>query len=101
MLARQGYRILEAGSGTDALKLAGEHPGPIHLLLTDIVMPQMSGVELAREMQIVRPEIRVLFMSGYTDNALVEQQLLTSDRGFIHKPFASDALQKKVRQALA
>jgi signal transduction histidine kinase/CheY-like chemotaxis protein len=100
MLSRQGYRILEAGSGADALQLARQHPGFIHLLLTDIVMPHMSGVELAREMHAVRPEIRVLFMSGYTDNALAEQRLLTDDMGFIHKPFSSAALQKKVRQTL-
>ena len=60
----------------------------------------MSGVELAREMHAVRPAIRVLFMSGYTDNALAEQHLLTNDMGFIHKPFSSAALQKKVRQTL-
>jgi signal transduction histidine kinase/ActR/RegA family two-component response regulator len=100
MLARQGYRILEASSGGDALRMAREHPGSIDLLLTDIVMPQMNGVELAREMHAVRPQIRVLFMSGYTDNALVEEQFLTSGVGFIHKPFTSAALQKKVRQAL-
>jgi signal transduction histidine kinase/CheY-like chemotaxis protein len=100
MLARQGYRILEASSGGDALRMAREHPGSIDLLLTDIVMPQMNGVELAREMHAVRPQIRVLFMSGYTDNALVEEQFLTSGVGFIHKPFTSGALQKKVRQAL-
>jgi CheY-like chemotaxis protein len=100
MLARQGYRVLEAASGADALKLAREYQGPIHLLLTDIVMPQISGVELAREMYALRPETQVLFMSGYTDNAVVEQQLLSGDRGFIHKPFTAAALNQKVRQTL-
>ena len=100
MLMRQGYRILDAGSGADALALAQEMDVPIDLLLTDIVMPQMSGLELAKEMRAARPGIRVLFTSGYTDNAVVKQGILTAEMPFIQKPFTSAALCGKVREVL-
>jgi signal transduction histidine kinase len=101
MLSRQGYRILDASSAADALALAREMEGPIDMLLTDIVMPQMNGLELAKEMKAARPGIKVLFMSGYTDNAVVQQGLLTAEMPFIQKPFTSAALQSKVREVLA
>ncbi len=100
MLARQGYRILDAGSAADALALAGEMEAPIDLLLTDIVMPQMNGLELAEKIGTVRPGIKILFMSGYTDSAIVTHRILTSDTPFIQKPFAASALYSKVREVL-
>jgi PAS domain S-box-containing protein len=100
MLMRRGYTVLESASGRGALELAKEHEGSIELLLTDIVMPQMNGVELAREMQTVRPGIQVLFMSGYTENGVVNQGVLNDARRFIQKPFTSADLARKVREAL-
>ncbi|HMH75900.1 MAG TPA: response regulator, partial [Candidatus Udaeobacter sp.] len=66
VLAGEGYRVLEASDGQDAIRVAAEHPGPIHLLLTDVVMPQMSGPELAKRLVRSRPETKILCMSGYT-----------------------------------
>jgi PAS domain S-box-containing protein len=100
MLTRQGYRVLEASSGSSALALAREHRERIDLLLTDVVMPQMSGPDLAREVRSSHPEIRVLFMSGYTDTAIAMQGTLAADTPFMHKPFTAADLQRKVREAL-
>ncbi|MBZ5620246.1 MAG: response regulator [Acidobacteriia bacterium] len=100
MLARQGYRILDAGSGAEALALARDIAEPIDLLLTDIVMPQMSGVDLAQQMRAARPGIKTLFISGYTDSAVVTQGILTAEMPFIQKPFTSAALHRKVQEVL-
>jgi signal transduction histidine kinase len=100
MLARQGYRILDAGSAAEALALARDSDEPIDLLLTDIVMPQMNGLELAKAVRVARPGVRVLFMSGYTDIAVVNQGILTAETPFIQKPFTSAALHRKVREVL-
>jgi PAS domain S-box-containing protein len=100
LLARQGYRVLEASSGRSALALAREHRERIDLLLTDVVMPQMSGPDLAREVRSSHPEIRVLFMSGYTDTAFALQGTLPVGTPFVQKPFTSADLQRKVREAL-
>ena len=100
MLGRQGYRILDAGSAVEALTLARDTAVPIDLLLTDIVMPQMNGLELAKEIMAARPGIKVLFMSGYTDSAVVKQGILTAEMPFIKKPFTSASLHSKVREVL-
>ena len=100
MLARQGHRILNAGSAADALALARDTSEPIDLLLTDIVMPQMSGLELAKEIRALRPGIRVLFMSGYTGNNVVSQGIIDADTPFIQKPFTAAALDRKVQEVL-
>jgi CheY-like chemotaxis protein len=100
LLTRQGYRVLEASSGRSALALAREHRDRIDLLLTDVVMPQMSGPDLAREVRSSHPEIRVLFMSGYTDTAVALQETLPAGTPFVQKPFTSANLQRKVREAL-
>jgi signal transduction histidine kinase/CheY-like chemotaxis protein len=100
LLARQGYRVLEASSGAAALALVREYRERIDLLLTDVVMPQMSGPDLAREVRSSHPEIRVLFMSGYTDNAVDLQRMLPAATPFVQKPFTSANLQRKVREAL-
>jgi signal transduction histidine kinase len=100
MLGRQGYRILDAGSAVEALTLARDTAVPIDLLLTDIVMPEMNGLELAKEIMAARPGIKVLFMSGYTDSAVVKQGILTAEMPFIKKPFTSASLHSKVREVL-
>ncbi len=100
MLARLGYRVLEAESGDEALRIASGHEGPLDLLLTDVVMPRMGGTDLARHVQSTRPGVRVLYMSGYTDNGVIDQGMLTADTPFIQKPFTSAALSRKVREVL-
>ncbi len=95
-----GYQVLEAAGGGAALSLCEHHEGPIHLLLTDIVMPEISGRDVAQRLTQLRPEMRVLFMSGYTDDAIVHQGVLDEEANFIQKPFAPDALARKVREVL-
>jgi len=99
MLERRGYRVLEAASGAEALRHVDNHPDPIHLLITDVVMPGMSGRELARRLGDLRPGIKVLYLSGYTDDALVRHGI-ESGEPFLQKPFSRDALAMKVRDVL-
>jgi len=100
MLVRQGHRVLEAGSPEEALAVARVASEPIDLLLTDIVMPRMNGLELARELRILRPAIRTLFMSGYTDSNVVGQDLIEANMPFLQKPFAAAELYRKVQEVL-
>jgi nitrogen-specific signal transduction histidine kinase/ActR/RegA family two-component response regulator len=100
LLERRGYQVLAAGSAQEALRLSEGHAGPIHLLLTDVVMPQMSGRVLAEKLGPLRPEMRVLYMSGYTDDAVVRHGILHSEVAFLQKPISSAALLRKVRDTL-
>jgi CheY-like chemotaxis protein len=101
LLSQQGYRVLEATNGEEALYVAQEHGGEkIHLLLTDVVMPQMGGKELADQLKILRPDIKVLYTSGYTDNAIVHQGVLNPGTHFLQKPFSLKTLSHKVREVL-
>jgi len=100
MLALQGYVVLDADGPQEAVRLAGEHQGPIDLLVTDIVMPRMSGFELARTLRESRPAMRVLYMSGYTDVRVSSSWLLDPGTPFLHKPFTASSLAQKVREAL-
>ncbi len=100
LLQTRGYMVLEAGWSHEALEISERYRGPIHLLLTDVVMPQMSGQELAGRLEAFHPETKVLYMSGYTDNAVVRRGVLETDAAFIGKPFTSDALARKVREVL-
>ncbi len=100
MLARYGYTVLEAPDGPTALALAARHRGPIHLLLTDIVMPDMNGSELATAFARLRPDAKTLFISGYTDDAVVRHGAITSGGRFLQKPFTPVALARKVRAVL-
>ncbi len=99
-LREHGYIVLEAGHPEDALRLAGEHTGRIHLLLTDVVMPGISGRELAERLLPQRPETAVLYMSGYTDNAIVHHGVLAAGTSFLQKPFTPVSLARKVREVL-
>lgn len=99
-LQAQGYQVLEAEDGADALKRAREHKGPVDLLLTDVVMPRLGGRELAEELAALRPDMKVLFMSGYTDDEIVRHGVLRAQTAFIQKPFAPSELARKVREVL-
>lgn len=97
----KSYRVLEARNGAEALELAAAHAGPIHLLLTDMVMPGMRGHELAEQLCSSRPRMKVLYVSGYTDGSVAENGDLAPGSAFLEKPFSSDALARKVRQVLS
>jgi CheY-like chemotaxis protein len=100
ILERQGYTVLEATCVNDALELCKESKEPIHMILTDVVMPEMSGPQLAEQLVSLRPKIKVLYMSGYADNAIVHQGVLKDGVDYIQKPFTIDGLAKKMREVL-
>jgi two-component system cell cycle sensor histidine kinase/response regulator CckA len=92
--------VLCADSGAEAVRLEETHPARIHLLITDVVMPGMSGRELAEHLLALRPELKVLFMSGYTDDAVLRHGISTPGSGFLQKPFALEDLLQRVRSLL-
>jgi CheY-like chemotaxis protein len=101
ILKTQGYKVFEASHGEEALKVAKEHASDrIHLLLTDVVMPGISGPELSKGLISLRPEMQVIYMSGYTDNAIIHQGFLEQGVDYIQKPFTPDSLARKVREVL-
>ncbi len=95
-----GYTVLAACDGGEALWLSERHPGPIHLLLTDVVMPKMSGPELANGLVPLRPEMTVIYMSGYMDETIVQHGMLDSTVAFLQKPFTQEVLAAKLREVL-
>jgi DNA-binding NtrC family response regulator len=99
-LQMNGYAVIEAENGHTALELAGMHSGQIHLLMTDVVMPGISGRELAERIGRIRPGIKVLYMSGYTDQAVVHHGILEDDAILLQKPFTVTTLATKLREIL-
>lgn len=99
-LRMNGYNVLVARHGIEALLSGAKHMGPIHLLLTDVVMPQMSGPEVAEKLTVVRPEIKVLYMSGYPDHPVFSQGGVKRGMAFLQKPFTPNVLTQKVREVL-
>jgi len=100
LLQRQGYRVLAVGNGADALALCETHTEAFDLLLTDVVMPRMSGPELARRVSAIRPGIRILCMSGYTDDSITRHGVLAAEMAHLQKPITPQVLARKVREVL-
>jgi PAS domain S-box-containing protein len=100
ILESSGYRVLEARHGAEALVICDEHKEPIHLLMTDVIMPEMSGMQLVKRVAAQRPEMKILFMSGYADNAILHHGVLEPGTNFLQKPFAPNFVLRKVRAVL-
>jgi DNA-binding NtrC family response regulator len=100
ILNMQGYRVLDTSNGEEALKICGEGKEPIHLMVTDVVMPGMNGHGLADRLKSIYPEMKTLYMSGYTDNAIVRHGVLEKGVNYIQKPFSVEGLARKVREVL-
>ncbi|HIG55008.1 MAG TPA: hybrid sensor histidine kinase/response regulator [Candidatus Latescibacteria bacterium] len=100
VLSDHGYNVLEARQGEEAIALSELHAGPIHLLLTDVVMPKMSGLELAQNLQALRPDMPVLYMSGYTDDTVFRYGVQEEQVHFLQKPFVPDGLIAKISQVI-
>ena len=95
-----GYTVLETGDAEEGARICKSHAGPIHLLMTDVIMPKMNGRALAKRLTLQRPDLKVLYMSGYTDSAIVQHGVLEPGVSFLQKPFALTALARKVRDVL-
>ncbi len=100
ILRRGGYTVLEASDGLAALEVARRHGGPVHLLITDVIMPRMGGVELAQKLLLERPDVELLFVSGYTADHLTDHGVLRKPYAFLQKPYTAAALLQKTREVL-
>jgi CheY-like chemotaxis protein len=100
VLRRCGYRVLEASGGEEAMSMSREHGAAIDLLVTDVVMPQMSGRELADRLRDLRPRMRVLFVSGHTDDSVLRHGVVAEGVAFLQKPVTPDLIARKVRDVL-
>jgi len=101
VLAEQGYRVLPARDAEEALLVSQTHAGPLHLVVTDVVLPRMSGPELAQVLTADRPDLLVLYVSGYMDDAIVRHGLLEASAPFLPKPYTPSMLLARVRQVLS
>ena len=99
-LGCQGYTVMEAKDGVDALSLVKDYGSTLHLLVTDVVMPNMSGGQLAKELKRLRPEIRILFVSGYAGKTVLDHRVFDVETNFLQKPYTLKQLSAKVREAL-
>lgn len=99
-LRRAGFDVLVASSPGEALLVSEKHPGPVDVLLTDVVMPHMAGPELSGRLAAVRPDLLTLYMSGYTDDVLLGKDVAGGDVQLIRKPFGGEALVRRVREVL-
>ena len=100
VLEKHGYTVLEAGTADAAVSLARDHVGPIQLLLADVVLPGSNGRQLADQLLAQRADLKMLFMSGYTEDVVVHRGVLAPNTAFINKPFSAEALARKVREVL-
>lgn len=100
VLEGRGYTVLAATGGAEALTRAGGHSGPVHLLVTDVIMPGMSGREVATALIQARPALRTLYLSGYADESIVRHGILQPGVAFLQKPFTAEGLARKVREIL-
>ena len=100
LLRDAGYEVLTASRPADALRAAADHAGPLHLLITDVVMPQMAGPDLARQLRALRPGLKVLYLSGYSPGIVADRGVLEDGAMFLQKPFSAEALEAKVRDTL-
>jgi len=101
ILLMNGYRVLQASQGIEAVEVSRRHEGVIDLMVTDIVMPLMGGPELARSLALTRPDMRVLFMSGYADEAIIHRGVLQEQTAFLQKPFTAEAFGRKLREVIS
>ncbi len=100
VLEKYGYTVLEASQGEDALRICQQFQGEIHLLITDVIMPKISGPELAKQLRPIRPQMKLLYVSGYTDSSIVHHGVMDEGVPFLQKPFTPQVLLRKVRQVL-
>jgi CheY-like chemotaxis protein len=101
VLLSAGYKVLSARSGSHALEIAKDHPGGIDLTISDVVMPDLSGPEFVERLRRARPEVKVLFVSGYTDDEVMKRGVLAGETAFLQKPFAPEHLLQKIREVWA
>ena len=101
MLERMGHKVLAAANGPQAIEIAGQFPSRIALLLTDVVLPKLNGCEVAEALAVLRPDIRILFLSGYTESAVLNSAIVKSGIDFLPKPFTEEALALKTQEILA
>ena len=100
LLRQQGYRVIQAREGREALDMVTTVKGPIHLLMTDVVMPTMNGPELAKQLLALFSQLKVLYFSGYTDAFILKKGMITPESHFLQKPFTFEALTRKVRESI-
>jgi signal transduction histidine kinase len=100
ILSAAGYTVLQAANGPDALALVARHADPVHLVFTDVVMPGMNGRELVARLSVLRPAMRVLYTSGYTEDAILRHGVLDDPRRFLSKPYTPSVLRRRIREAL-